>query len=299
MISFQGFNIYINGSFHCCLRYKQLHSLHEQLKRSLMNLSLPQFPPKKLLTLTHSELEQRRLALERYMQLSESLSMMMSLNLSLTFTFSWTRSCLVEVQSVAHIPVKCSTRIGLHRQLWNDDRRVSHEQLSHHRQYNDDGMHCEDPGEVPASNRLARRLHVLFCLISYSKRSRRKCDAGAQADGIRITIHLSKDSKWLSDCDKKKLLGSKLGLGPNARQNRAESPLHSINQWYRTRLGHCQCRHPAVHELASIFRQQERVHEHRSQFAVVRLHSVLKCRLWFPRAKYRRNNRHWKSRARN
>lgn len=69
----QGFNIYINGSFHCCLRYKQLHSLHEQLKRSLMNLSLPQFPPKKLLTLTHSELEHRRLALERYMQLSESL----------------------------------------------------------------------------------------------------------------------------------------------------------------------------------------------------------------------------------
>lgn len=70
-LQIQGFNIYINGSFHCCLRYKQLHSLHEQLKRSLMNLSLPQFPPKKLLTLTHSELEQRRLALERYMQLSK------------------------------------------------------------------------------------------------------------------------------------------------------------------------------------------------------------------------------------
>jgi sorting nexin-17 len=66
----QGFNIYVNGAFHCCLRYKQLHSLHEQLRRSLMNLSLPQFPPKKLLTLTKSELEQRRLALERYLQLS-------------------------------------------------------------------------------------------------------------------------------------------------------------------------------------------------------------------------------------
>lgn len=71
LIILQGFNIYINGSFHCCLRYKQLHSLHDGLKRSLMNLSLPQFPPKKLLTLTNSELDQRRLALERYMQLSE------------------------------------------------------------------------------------------------------------------------------------------------------------------------------------------------------------------------------------
>lgn len=67
----QGYNIYINGSFHCCLRYKQLHSLHEQLKKSLANLSLPQFPPKKFLTLTQSELEQRRLGLERYLQLSE------------------------------------------------------------------------------------------------------------------------------------------------------------------------------------------------------------------------------------
>lgn len=69
-ISFQGFNVYVNGIFHCCLRYKQLHSLHDQLKRSLPTLILPNFPPKKLLTLTQNELEQRRIALERYLQLS-------------------------------------------------------------------------------------------------------------------------------------------------------------------------------------------------------------------------------------
>ncbi|XP_055692979.1 sorting nexin-17 [Lutzomyia longipalpis] len=67
--SFTGFNIHINGTFHCCLRYKQLHSLHEQLKRSLPTLVLPSFPPKKFFPLTPSQLEERRASLERYVQL--------------------------------------------------------------------------------------------------------------------------------------------------------------------------------------------------------------------------------------
>lgn len=65
----QGYNIHINGNFHCCLRYKQLHSLHEQLKRAMPTLTLPQFPSKKLLPLTQNQLEQRRINLERYIQL--------------------------------------------------------------------------------------------------------------------------------------------------------------------------------------------------------------------------------------
>lgn len=65
----QGFNIHINGTFHCCLRYKQLHSLNEQLRRSLPTLTLPTFPSKKLLPLTPGQVEQRRIALERYIQL--------------------------------------------------------------------------------------------------------------------------------------------------------------------------------------------------------------------------------------
>ncbi|XP_037915888.1 sorting nexin-17 isoform X2 [Hermetia illucens] len=67
--TYTGYNIYINGNFHCCLRYKQLHSLHEQLKRSLSSLELPPFPPKKLLPLTQNQLEHRRSCLERYVQL--------------------------------------------------------------------------------------------------------------------------------------------------------------------------------------------------------------------------------------
>lgn len=71
--TYTGFNIHINGSFHCCLRFKQLHSLHEQLKRSLSasnnpNVTLPSFPPKKLLPLTNNQIETRRIALEHYVQ---------------------------------------------------------------------------------------------------------------------------------------------------------------------------------------------------------------------------------------
>lgn len=65
----QGFNIHINGAFHCCLRYKQIHCLHEQLKRYMPDLVLPSFPAKKLLPLTQNQLEQRRSLLERYIQL--------------------------------------------------------------------------------------------------------------------------------------------------------------------------------------------------------------------------------------
>lgn len=49
------------------MRYKQLHNLHEQLSKDL-DISLPVFPPKKFFPLTVSQQEERRLALERYIQ---------------------------------------------------------------------------------------------------------------------------------------------------------------------------------------------------------------------------------------
>ncbi|XP_011871923.1 PREDICTED: sorting nexin-17 isoform X2 [Vollenhovia emeryi] len=61
-----GYNIYINGSFHCTARYKQLHNLHVQLSKDLD--VLPIFPPKKLFPLTVAQQEERRLALEKYIQ---------------------------------------------------------------------------------------------------------------------------------------------------------------------------------------------------------------------------------------
>lgn len=49
------------------MRYKQLHNLHVQLSKDL-DTSLPIFPPKKLFPLTAVQQEERRLALEKYIQ---------------------------------------------------------------------------------------------------------------------------------------------------------------------------------------------------------------------------------------
>lgn len=54
--------------FHCTVRYKQLHNLHEQLKKEFGSDNLPHFPPKKLLPLTGGQLEERRALLEKYIQ---------------------------------------------------------------------------------------------------------------------------------------------------------------------------------------------------------------------------------------
>ncbi|XP_074656433.1 sorting nexin-17-like [Tubulanus polymorphus] len=68
--SFTAFNINVNGVFHCAVRYKQLHNFHEQIKKSFSSsLDLPPFPPKKILSLTSIQLEERRCLLERYIQI--------------------------------------------------------------------------------------------------------------------------------------------------------------------------------------------------------------------------------------
>lgn len=69
--TYTSYNIYINGTFHACLRYKQLHALNEQLRRQLLPIGhvMPEFPPKKFLPLTNSQVESRRQSLEHYLQL--------------------------------------------------------------------------------------------------------------------------------------------------------------------------------------------------------------------------------------
>ncbi|XP_076437859.1 sorting nexin-17-like isoform X2 [Babylonia areolata] len=64
------YNIHINGVFHCSARYKQLRQFHEQLRKEFSPQVLPPFPPKKLLSLTPFEVEERRFLLERYIQLA-------------------------------------------------------------------------------------------------------------------------------------------------------------------------------------------------------------------------------------
>ncbi|XP_011305611.1 sorting nexin-17 [Fopius arisanus] len=65
--SYLGYNIHINGLFHCTVRYKQLLHLHEHLTKETVH-PLPPFPPKKLFPLTTTQQEERRQSLEKYIQ---------------------------------------------------------------------------------------------------------------------------------------------------------------------------------------------------------------------------------------
>ena len=69
MIYFQVYEVHINGVRHCSLRYRQFHNLSEKLRRDFHPSTLPSFPPKKLMPLTLNQLEDRRLGLEKYLQL--------------------------------------------------------------------------------------------------------------------------------------------------------------------------------------------------------------------------------------
>jgi len=63
------YEVHINGVRHCSLRYRQFHNLSEKLRRDFHPSTLPSFPPKKLMPLTLNQLEDRRLGLEKYLQL--------------------------------------------------------------------------------------------------------------------------------------------------------------------------------------------------------------------------------------
>ncbi|XP_024940784.1 sorting nexin-17 [Cephus cinctus] len=65
--AYLGYNVHINGLYHCTVRYKQLHNLHKQLMKDL-DVPLPPFPPKKLFPLTITQQEERRFSLEKYIQ---------------------------------------------------------------------------------------------------------------------------------------------------------------------------------------------------------------------------------------
>lgn len=87
---FQGYNIHVNGVFHCTVRYRQLHNFHEQLKKEFGVNNLPVFPPKKLLPLSSNQLEERRISLEKYIQSGIcifSLNLIIDLHILLYFTY--------------------------------------------------------------------------------------------------------------------------------------------------------------------------------------------------------------------
>ncbi|XP_043495664.1 sorting nexin-17 [Polistes fuscatus] len=81
------YNIHINGLLHCTLRYRQLHSLHEELVKKFGPL-LPAFPPKKFFSLTVTQQEERRVGLEKYLQIIGQTSVIYSSELFIRFFFN-------------------------------------------------------------------------------------------------------------------------------------------------------------------------------------------------------------------
>ncbi|XP_065911669.1 sorting nexin-17-like [Dysidea avara] len=62
------YDVYVDGTFHCSVRYSQLLILQEELKKNFDTTKLPSFPGKKLLGLSQVAQEERRYALEKYLQ---------------------------------------------------------------------------------------------------------------------------------------------------------------------------------------------------------------------------------------
>lgn len=65
---YTGFNLHLNGEYHCTLRYKQIHNFNEQLRKLYGPENVPNFPPKKLFPLSAMQVDERRSLLEKYMQ---------------------------------------------------------------------------------------------------------------------------------------------------------------------------------------------------------------------------------------
>ena len=68
--AFTLFNIHINGSHHCSLRYSQLRAFNDDIQRlnSLSMTNIQPFPPKKFFSLSTHETDERRILLEHYLQ---------------------------------------------------------------------------------------------------------------------------------------------------------------------------------------------------------------------------------------
>ncbi|XP_072042447.1 sorting nexin-17-like [Amphiura filiformis] len=69
--AYTGYNLHVNGVFHCTVRYSQLFDFQEQVKKEYGTAFLGphKFPPKKLLSLSPPQIDERRLKLEKYVQI--------------------------------------------------------------------------------------------------------------------------------------------------------------------------------------------------------------------------------------
>jgi len=113
---YTSFEVHLNGVHHCSVRYRQLHNLHQQLRKQLLpaNLSMPTFPPKKMLILSQIQVEERRFGLERYLQLISQ-----DPRLSQTLYFN---GFLLATQQETHADPERTNEVELDVFLMNDQK---------------------------------------------------------------------------------------------------------------------------------------------------------------------------------
>jgi len=113
---YTSFELHLNGVHHCSVRYRQLHSLHQQLKKELQpaTLHIPTFPPKKMLILSQVQVEERRYGLERYLQLISQ-----NTRLSQTLAFN---GFLLASQQETHADPERTKEVELNVYLMNDQK---------------------------------------------------------------------------------------------------------------------------------------------------------------------------------
>ncbi|XP_017772608.1 PREDICTED: sorting nexin-17 [Nicrophorus vespilloides] len=120
--TYVGFNVHINGVFHCTVRYKQMYNLHEQLRKEYGADILPTFPPKKLLPLTGGQLEERRASLEKYIQILGQDSKMTASELLSGFLLSAQQETTGERKQEINIDVYTMTNHQISMTVLSTDR---------------------------------------------------------------------------------------------------------------------------------------------------------------------------------
>lgn len=66
--NYTAYNVHINSSYHCGIRYSDLYQFNEQLRKEFGPRVSAKFPPRRLLSLTPIQVEERRDQLEKYLQ---------------------------------------------------------------------------------------------------------------------------------------------------------------------------------------------------------------------------------------
>ncbi|EDQ91616.1 uncharacterized protein MONBRDRAFT_15069, partial [Monosiga brevicollis MX1] len=67
-LKYVAYNIHINGTYHCSVRFSDLHKLHEKLKREFGAGALEKFPPKNFRYMPPEECVERRYYLQKWLQ---------------------------------------------------------------------------------------------------------------------------------------------------------------------------------------------------------------------------------------